>query len=513
MRNKKLFRISLAGILSISMLGSVPAMAAEFSAEDVSAAVVSEEELPGMLAAEDPAEITEEEIQELTQVAEEEGIEAEAVPTAVETAINETNFPDDVFRSYVSVAFDTNSDGKLSVAEINKVKDIEVYNMGITDLTGVGTFVGATTLLCQGNKLATLDLSRLLYLETLNCSNNNLTSIKVSATNGLPKLAWANISNNRLTAQPIPLEMYSGMNIDTDHYGGSSVLTYLNCSNNLITALNTGYMSGELDASNNRLTSVTGGDQGFLCDKLYVEGNSTLKTLDLTGIMDHVPSVLSRDAACKVTLVKAPTITYNVRTVNYRTNRFYYVKTNFWAGYQIQRYDSKTKAWKTLKIDEAPAEELDSNTTAAYYDDNTALPGISYKYRVRAFVRVKDRSGKSSVYASAYAPAAGKAAYVMPAATTSVKATAGTKQITVSWARCSATNGYQIFRYTSAANAKANKSPKYVGRVTSATTLKWVDKSVPSGTAYYYRVRPYRNLYGTIMAGPLSSVYAGARAK
>ena len=54
--------------------------------------------------------------------------------------INEKNFPDDIFRQYISENFDTSKDGVLSAEEIEEIKVIDVNEMGISSLKGIESF-------------------------------------------------------------------------------------------------------------------------------------------------------------------------------------------------------------------------------------------------------------------------------------------------------------------------------------------------------------------------------------
>ncbi len=55
-------------------------------------------------------------------------------------AINEENFPDAIFREYVSTNLDTDGDGALSDAEIEAVTSIDVSGDGISSLQGIEFF-------------------------------------------------------------------------------------------------------------------------------------------------------------------------------------------------------------------------------------------------------------------------------------------------------------------------------------------------------------------------------------
>ncbi|MBQ8297388.1 MAG: hypothetical protein IJX77_06360 [Ruminococcus sp.] len=90
--------------------------------------------------------------------------------------INETNFPDDAFRSYVDENFDTTDDDILTAEEIAAVTEIALYNddavITVADLTGIGYFTALTTLYCYQSQLTSLDVSKNTALEYLYCFEN-----------------------------------------------------------------------------------------------------------------------------------------------------------------------------------------------------------------------------------------------------------------------------------------------------------------------------------------------------
>ena len=67
-------------------------------------------------------------------------------------AINPTNFPDVNFRSFVAEKYDTDGDEYLSNTEIAAVTELNCYNRGISDLTGIGHFTALTKLSCNANQ-------------------------------------------------------------------------------------------------------------------------------------------------------------------------------------------------------------------------------------------------------------------------------------------------------------------------------------------------------------------------
>ena len=140
---------------------------------------------------------------------------SDLIPSNV--AINETNFPDEIFRNWV-LSQGYGLDGILTDAEAN-MWYLNVENMQIQSLKGIEFFTGLEWLLCNGNQLTALDVSKNTALTSLECGNNQLTSLDVSKNTALTNL---NCSNNQLTSLDV---------------SKNTALTNLNCSNNQLTVL------------------------------------------------------------------------------------------------------------------------------------------------------------------------------------------------------------------------------------------------------------------------------------
>ena len=91
------------------------------------------------------------------------------------TAINEENFPDSAFRTYVEENFDKDGSGDLSEEEIAAVTNISVSDMGIRSLSGIGYFTELVSLDCSWNELTSLDLSGNTKITELNAVSNYYT--------------------------------------------------------------------------------------------------------------------------------------------------------------------------------------------------------------------------------------------------------------------------------------------------------------------------------------------------
>ena len=176
------------------------------------------------------------------------------VESAAGIAINETNFPDNAFRTWVSENCDTgDKDGYLSDEEIAAQNSwIILSNKNIEDLKGIEYFTAVKSLMCDNNKLTSLDVSKNTALGLLHCTDNQLTSLDVSNNTELTTLLC---QNNKLTSLDV---------------SENQKLTILDCSNNLINETE----MGKLVASMPTLS----GDGVFYPFNLSVEDANVIST-------------------------------------------------------------------------------------------------------------------------------------------------------------------------------------------------------------------------------------------
>ena len=212
---------------------------------------------------------------------------------AADVAIDEANFPDANFRTYVST-FDTDNDDCLTPAELAAVKSMRLIGKSIGDLKGIEHFTALTKLLCQNNQLTSLDVSKNTALEELDCGDNQLTSLDVSANTALKQLYCM---NNPLTALDVSkntsltdLNCINTQRASLD-VSANTALTSLLCGENQLTSLdvskNTALTS--LRCAKNQLASLDVSKNTALEDldfrwnqltSLDVSKNAALKDLD-----------------------------------------------------------------------------------------------------------------------------------------------------------------------------------------------------------------------------------------
>ena len=170
-------------------------------------------------------------------------------PTGIE--INETNFPDANFRGYL-LEQSYGADGILTDAEIAAVFNISVEGKSIENLAGIEHFTVLTSLNCNNNQLSELNVSANTALTWLECARNQLSTLDVSANTELTTL---NCNNNQLTKLDV---------------SANTALRFLHCYDNQLTKLdvsaNTALVA--LECSHNQLT------------KLDVSANTALETLE-----------------------------------------------------------------------------------------------------------------------------------------------------------------------------------------------------------------------------------------
>jgi Leucine-rich repeat (LRR) protein len=195
------------------------------------------------------------------------------------------NIPDPNFKAYLvsNTAINTNGDNQIQVSEASAFNGtINVNNLNINSLIGIEAFVSLTTLKCSENQLTSLDVSANTALTTLYCWNNQLTSLDVSNCTALTtllcldnQLTSLDVStcialttldciNNQLTSLDVstctaltyldcPFNQLTSLNVST-----CTALYILNCYDNQLTSLDVSTCTAlnTLDCHNNQLTSL-----------------------------------------------------------------------------------------------------------------------------------------------------------------------------------------------------------------------------------------------------------------
>ena len=186
----------------------------------------------------------------------------EALNAAFANAVKEFN---------PNINWTANPDGTVSLDGYNQEQIImngrpflDLRNKNITSLAGIEYFTNLTSLICAGNQLTTLDVTKLTSLTVLECSNNQLTTLDVTK---LTNLEILECSGNQLTTLDVTK---------------LTSLMFLVCNDNQLTALDvTGLTSlTDLECSDNQLVSLDVSTLEEL-EILWCHGNK-MTALDIT---------------------------------------------------------------------------------------------------------------------------------------------------------------------------------------------------------------------------------------
>ena len=490
MKNKKLVQLGVAGVVGAMVLtAGIFVNAAEFSdtastQEEVTVADGAEEQSEDFSA----GEAFETEVaSDIVVVQKTEETETQSARAASSVTIDSKTFPDAKFRAYVQNTVDTDKDGKLSASEIKAMTDLDVSGQGISDMTGIEYLTSLTAVNVSKNNLKTLDLSNCGKLEYAVYSNNSLTSVKMPAAKNLTKLDYVDGSNNKFTSQKA-----TGLaSISSTDYPS---LTQVNFSSNEITSYNCSGFQGMLNISNNKITTLTGGDEGYQAVELNIEGNTLSKTsaVDFTDTWSSVPQRFSCDESVKskVVMVKA---SLSSTSVTWDKAVFNLNSTSGKAEYKLERKAGRSGAYKTIKT--WAAGEIDDVDFGEDYTNTGLTAGTTYTYRLTTTINVQDKDKKIVKWSDS--ATVSFVAGIAPTGLTLSSPSKGT--VTVSWKAVSGATGYQVYYGTSKTSAKT--------ALTKGTRKLTISKSgLTSKKGYYFRVRAFKKVNGKRVYGPFCTV-------
>ena len=361
-----------------------------------------------------------------------------------DVAINETNFPDEIFRYYVQLCFDKDYNDYLSSDEIAAAEELDVKQKSITSLKGVEYLTSLQFLYCSGNKLTVLDVSRNTKLQSLWCDDNQLKNLDVTANTALK---WLGCSNNQLTS------------LDVSRH---TALEKLVCFGNPLTSLNLG-----------RKPAMT-----------WLECYYTkLNKLDISGVPAMADLV-------KNTEPRNWSGTWGEYWYWYDSDLFHYFKAD---------KDTRINTGEKTDISKAKI----SSIKAQEYTGKAIKPAVTVKYNGTKLKEGTDYTvswsnnkniGKATVKVTGKGDYTGEKAAtftINPAKVTLSSLKAGSKQLTVSWKKSKGIEGYEI-QYSLKDTMKSAKKVT----VQKASTVKTVIKKLKARKTYYVRIRAFKKVNG-----------------
>ena len=410
-----------------------------------------------------------------------------SLPTAAFAAgsveINETNFPDAKFRSFVKENLDKNKDDILDAMEIASVKMIEANKMGIKSLEGVGFFTALETLKCWDNELTGLDLSKNTALKNLQCSNsklqsldlsqnpnltqlycgrNPLTTLDLSKNAKLKVLNCSGFANRRTKLTELDLSQNTALeSLDCSinelkqlNVSGCTALKKLSCSSNQLTTLDVSKNVNLtfLNCGSNQLTALDVSNNPKLED-LSCDYNS-LTLLDLSKNPEL--EILS----CRKNGFTSLDLDANKKIgekILYLENQFYH-KGVLNAGETFDMktlpgsFDpSRTKNWIGGTVDAAGILTVDADATEVTYDYQTKSGNTAAKYLMSCKLNVK--GGTTPVAKYAISVTGGIANLAKAAEGSVVTLTADAPAANMHFARWEVESGSEAVTFANATNS------------------------------------------------------------
>lgn len=276
--------------------------------------------------------------------------EAPSSSVKVGISVNETNFPDSVFRAYVLSGIDTDGDKVLTVDECKKVTQINVRARDISNLKGIEYFTELQTLNVSSNKLSKLDVSSNTKLTYINASNNDITEAVIDKAVSLRtflcsgnNLSTIDVKDNKVLDT---LDL-SGNKLQDIDVSANTKLVSLDISDNALVNLNISANNAlkSLDAGSNQLSSLDLSNNTELSELnvrdnritvIDLSANTSLKTVDCSynNLMSFAAGeavetlVINNNRLYNISLEKA----VNLRTLNISDNELYNLDISANAG-------------------------------------------------------------------------------------------------------------------------------------------------------------------------------------
>lgn len=136
------------------------------------------------------------------------------------------NIPDTTFlNALITLGIDANDDEMISTQEANAVQYLTVSKQGIQDIAGIESFENLESLDCRENNLTSLDMSANLKLVELICTSNQLVSLNVKENT---EMQYLYCDSNELTS----LDLSNNKSLVVLHCGGN-LLSEIDISNNI----------------------------------------------------------------------------------------------------------------------------------------------------------------------------------------------------------------------------------------------------------------------------------------
>ena len=148
------------------------------------------------------------------------------------------------------------------------------------------------------------------------------------------------------------------------------------------------------------------------------------------------------------------------------------------TGYRVYQYNSKTGKYEKIKT-----------LTGTSYTVKKLKAGTTYKFAVKAY----SKADGETLWASSYKTIT----TATKPATPTLKATAGSKQATISWKKVTGATGYVVYMQDEFGDYE---------KIGTTKNTSYTRKKLTKGETYYFRVRAYKTVDGKNIYGGYKTV-------
>lgn len=224
---------------------------------------------------------------------------------ADEIAIDETNFPDEAFRSYISENFDTDKNGSLSEKEINNAEKLVIDEViydeddkAITpqlDLTGINYLKNLKTINICSRNVINADISGIEALTSIGFSGGDVSGLVLGDMSSLEDCFISRSDLRELSLvgcrKLLNATIENNSNLTKLEIKDATCLSFLSCSDNALASLKAEDCDNleMIQCQNNRLTKLDITDCPRL-NTLNCSGN-IISELDITPFEDLIENL------------------------------------------------------------------------------------------------------------------------------------------------------------------------------------------------------------------------------
>ena len=200
------------------------------------------------------------------------------------------------------------------------------------------------------------------------------------------------------------------------------------------------------------------------------------------------PDAYGRDEAEKAENAARPGSVTGLKgaSASYSSVKITWKKADRASGYEILRSTSSKGTYRRV-----------ATVSTTSYTNKSLTCGRTYYYKIVPCGTYTFEGETKTVKGAESAVVSARPSLGRPS---TLKLTAGKKQVTVRWSRVSGASGYKVYRST-----KKSSGYKLVKTVKGSSTVKYVNKKLTKGKRYYYKVRAYRTVSGKTVYGSLTS--------